>query len=296
MQSFEERDHERRALEELISKIERIVAEREQHRSMGFITTHDPFHMNYRAYDPSYSGPHLTYGFSPEPTRVHQQAESVSELKDSIDRLNNRIRRLEDYVYSIDAIALRELGFRDTNTPCISMMRYVVVFAWIKDERRDFLIRQSLDTIMDTSGFLHARTLESERGSLFQPFIYASKRATTQAALDNALSDLRRAAELKIIEKQQAEVNVQQAQAASTMLGALGDNGYCIIGDLLIAKIPDNGGSKSVVMQVSQDDLKMIRGRISARLTAEDVISLLDQRSAGPTGYIEGDVVENEEP
>jgi len=101
---------------------------------------------------------------------------------------------------------------------------------------------------------------QAQTGSWLKKFIGRTMSAISQAELDEQLSNAKRAMELVLVEKQQAEVDKDKADAAMKLASALGDSGYGIIGSIVVVKIQiSNDRSETQIYELTQEQLMQYR-------------------------------------
>lgn len=171
----------------------------------------------------------------------HKESYSIK----MIEGLRGELHSIRSDMYSffiIDSMGLSHSRVRET--------RYIPVRVYVSedDEKAIAAIRSAASSFGNELGFVTATSFKPERGSWFQKWIAKSREALTSQETEDVLKKGKRALELAAVHKKQAEVNRENAEAASAFIKAIENtpNAVAQFGSLLIVKLTDNNGRCSV--------------------------------------------------
>lgn len=195
-------------------------------------------------------------------SKVDLLKNKVAMLEDEVDRL--RLRKLERMPDDFNALQSDVLQYfsligsgLDSND--IPLNRIVAIKAYCKDADRDFFdtIVSSTNRFLDILGYDIVRELPAVKGSWWQKWFVRSREELTKEENQERLQKAERALELKYLSKEQSEVDMRQAEAASILLKSLPDKSTAAIqvGSLLIVKNWDNRKDSILVKTLSNRDL-----------------------------------------
>lgn len=172
------------------------------------------------------------------------QASLASALENQTEKILALTDDLRSFVWAASVGA---------DISAIKMVRYIPVRVYLKDTTPDAKIPerivQFILNIAETMGFEKAEEFPEESGSWWKRLFLKTKEALTHKEVTDRLDKAERAAELKYLDKPQAEANKSQAEAASSLISALKEtNNACVqAGSLLIVKATSADGNSCVL-------------------------------------------------
>lgn len=145
-------------------------------------------------------------------------------------------------------LAAQTLG---VNTDAIPLIRYVSIRTYLPDGnlKESGPLFSALNAFLDSFGLVPSDEIELRRGSLWKRTLAKTKDLATQPEVQQRLQEAEHALKLKVIEGQQAEINVKHAEATGKLLAAVEPYPYgaFLIGSLLIIKTPEGVVARTLV-------------------------------------------------
>ncbi len=132
---------------------------------------------------------------------------------------------------------------------------------------------EALDEMLHAFGFEESEREEPRYGSYFQRLTAWMKvKAASPAGVD-AREKAQRALELKVLDKEQAEVDAQQAEAVARVITALEKTERCalLVGSLLVVKLPE----LTVARNLTQRQLLHLNANPELQMQPEKLLELL---------------------
>ena len=188
---------------------------------------------------------------------IGRLGEEVQVIKEKYHDFNWDIRKIYDYVRNEilpvlnelhtlkeevhSHFAIQSLGI-DTNAVPLYRFLPIRVYLTEADRRSVGIVSEAITKFYGYIEFEISDSFPPEGGSFWKKWIVKSKDAITQPEVLERLQKAERALELATLQKYQAEVDKQQADAAGTLLQSLKDvpNAVCQIGSILIIKVTDS--------------------------------------------------------
>lgn len=168
----------------------------------------------------------------------------------------------------------------------VEVTRYIPVRIYVPDPVPDgktlSAIVGSVESMLDSVGFEKTDEFPGESGSWWKRLALRTKVFFTQDEVADSLEKAKRAAELAVLDKPQAEANLCQAQGASALIRSLeGIESACIqAGSLLVVKASDNGRSSIVVRTLTPIELKRLEENQAVLRRPNEIIDWLEVSEA----------------
>ena len=189
---------------------------------------------------------------------------SLASAEDQLTKLSNRLTHLDEEMRilkleTLSRFCAETLGLRKDN---LQFIQYIPVRVYISegDDESVLNIETAITTFCDTFGFEEALDFPSERGSWFKKWIVRSQNALNSEQVRKVLSTANRALQTQV-DKQQAQVNKANADAAANLISAISSvpNGVVQVGNLFVVKTtsPD-GKPKIVVKTLTQEQMEYV--------------------------------------
>ena len=172
---------------------------------------------------------------------VSDQLESLSnthkKLSNAVSEQRELVRALND-----DVASYLWLSGTGADISRVQIRRHIPVRVYLSDPVPESNVLHELVyrivALYETIGFEKADEFPEESGSWWKRLILKSKEVLTSEDVTNRVSKAERAVEVAYLDKPQAEANQHQAEAASSLIAALGQTSTaCIqVGSLLLVK------------------------------------------------------------
>lgn len=164
---------------------------------------------------------------------------SFNRIEKQIDGLYSSQTKLQEEIHSY--LVTQSLGI-DPNVVPLYRFLPIRIYLTISEPNRIRVISNAITTFSRSIGFEISDHFPPETSSWFQRWFVKSKDIITQPEVTERLKKGERALELATLQKYQATVDKEQAEAASTLLRSLEQvpNAVCQIGSILLIKITDS--------------------------------------------------------
>ena len=193
----------------------------------------------------------------------------IISLEKRLEALENRERdrQAEDgELYNF----LTELGYA-ISASGISIQRILPFRVYFEAEPEEESLLNAVVTICDSVGFELVKAFAPIYGSFLQQLFIRSKEALDNDEVQKRLEKLERAAELKLIDEKQANVDKTKAEAVRNLLEAAKTtpNAVFQIGSVLIMKLTDESTEKVVSFTLNFEQVKILNENPSLLLTPQ---------------------------
>ena len=174
----------------------------------------------------------------------YEQNQALLVLNEKIDKVIFKTTSLSAEIH--ERLIPESFGIDPDDYPISKFIPIKVYLSEYPDSHITEIIT-AIGEFIDSLGFLFVDEFPSQRGSWWKSWFGKSKEVMTSEEFTDRLKKGERAIELAALDKVQSEVNKNNAEAASNLIGALDnyDNGALQIGSLLLIKVT-NGGTKSI--------------------------------------------------
>jgi len=179
--------------------------------------------------------------------KLHDKMGNLYSLKhDIFTSIEKETQRREDLQQELHSyLALQSLGLDLNEVP---MLRFLPLRVYISEADSKLIesISDAINVFADTLGFTITDSFPEEKGSWFKKWLAKTKKVATSPEVKERLQKGERALELAALGKQQADVDIKQAEAASKLISSLDKipNAVSQLGSILIIKITDDAGPR----------------------------------------------------
>jgi hypothetical protein len=215
------------------------------------------------------------------PTReqIYRETERLSSTIDTI------VRRTEEI--SEDARNIRQevhenfvIDTMGIDHATVAQKRYAPVRVYISEDNPELvaIVERAVTEYSEKLGFVSATEYPAEKGSWYKRWIAKSKDALTSEQAQDAFKKGKRALELALVDKKRAEINRDNAQAASDFIKAV-ENVPDVVaqfGSLLIVKNTNPEGKCMVITRVlCEKEMEFIESNQDIMKDSENILDRL---------------------
>jgi len=204
-------------------------------------------------------------------------ASRFEELSNEVKRLSKEAGEIRQETY--EKFAIDTMGLDHAR---VTQTRYVPVRIYISEDSPKLvdIVEQAVTDYSEKLGFVPATEYPPEKGSWFKKWIAKSKDALNSEQAEDAFKKGKRAIELATIDKQRAEVNRENAEAAGNFIKSIENvpNAVAQFGSLLIIKNKGLDGDCCVMSRVlSEKEMEFIENNQDIMKDAGNVLDRLSE-------------------
>ena len=207
-----------------------------------------------------------------------EQNEAVASLGLRIDELLFKASSISAELH--ERLIPESFGIELSDYP---VSRFIPIKVYLSEypDRHITEIISSVGAFIDSLGFLFVDEFPSQRGSWWKSWFGKSKEVMTSDEFSERLKKGERAIELATLDKVQSEVNKNNAEAASNLIGSLDsvDNAAIQIGSLLLVKVTNGSNSSIHTKQLTNNEMVVLEKNQSLLHQPTDIIEKLEKLS-----------------
>jgi|GEM_PF-4462725 len=221
---------------------------------------------------------HMSSSIDKQSSFVTRRLETVSEnFNGGLARLESELQKAKNDVHELTW--LLSIG---SDIASVRLQRNVPVRIYFSDpvpdvEKREVVVK-ALESLAKDVGLIRSYELPDESGSWWKRFWLKTEEFLTQDEVQLKIGKVQKAAEVRYLDKPQAEANHLQAQAAACLIDSLKDvqKGCIQVGSLLLLKMPDDQGVPVIVSRtLSAEELVHLESNHIALKSPERVLEWL---------------------
>lgn len=271
----------------------------EDHLFMGW--DHDKIFQSERNITKKYSWPTSSTSLTHDTKK--ESLSSIEELKSSIDHLNESIKlsqydqnkalldtnqKIDEVIFKILSLSAEihekfipeSFGIHPDDYPVSKFISIKVYLSEYPGSDTADII-SSIGEFIDSLGFLFVDEFPSKRESWWKKWFGKSKEVMTSEELVDRFKKGERAIELATLDKVQSEVNKNNADAASNLIGALDnvENAAIQLGSLLLVKVTNGSTSSIHTRQLTNKEMILLERNQSLLHQPSIIIEQLEKLS-----------------
>ena len=213
-------------------------------------------------------------------SELEREVRELSRERLSISETRKELNNFADSLYSF----LFNLSLSDY-MPEHKFQRYVPIRVFLQEGSLDDEIRlkEAIKKLCETINVEIDRDLPAVEGSLWKTTYAKTKDAVTHPEVSERLKKLERAVELEALDKKQALVDKDLAQAVKTLLDSVQNtpNAVFQIGSILILKLTDDDhGERVITVSLTQEQMIVINQKPSMLTQPGRIMTFLSESSA----------------
>ena len=208
----------------------------------------------------------------------YKHNESILEISEKVDQVLSKTASLsaekhERYIPQSFGIDINEYP----------VSKFIPVKVYLSEHPQENIseVIDSIGMFIDSIGFLFSDEFPSKRGSWWKSWFGKSKEVMTSEEFTDRLKKGERAIELATLDKVQSEVNKNNSEAASNLIGALADveNAAIQIGSLLLVKVTNSNTSSIHTRQLTNKEMILLEKNQSLLHQPTTIIEQLERLS-----------------
>ena len=164
------------------------------------------------------------------------------------------------------------------------LQRYVPVHIFLARGDTPASVERALARFLATMNVSIEATGKPEFGSWFRKLIAKTQEPATRVMLADSFAKGRRALELQLVQKNQADIDRNQAEAAAALLNALkGEDAAVVqIGSIVVLKFIDaSGGARTVVRSLTQREMIYMEEHPELLKNPSDILQQIHYTGSG---------------
>lgn len=233
--------------------------------------------------------------------RIDLVAESTGAVRAKVENLpdvNLHVNYLEDNFHKLKGILFEETDSRKTlqeevhsylavqslgiDTNKVPIHRFVPIRVYLSDVNQEGInkLSEAVNVFSDALGFVISDSFFPEIGSWYKRWFAKSKEVATTPEVTKRLHKGERALELATLGKYQANVDKDQAEAASTLIRSLENipNAVCQIGSILLIKVTDaNTGTRIYTRSLTPQEMLFLECNQNLFKSPQDILDALSK-------------------